>query len=115
MEKYVWYDKDKVEYILEIGDEQDRFNGEGILQLVTLVIIDDTLFFPKNEYYETTYGRYVAIAYFNNINIDEWENDDMVDFNKFKSWIITSLTPITEQRKVKIEKIKEKHKILFNN
>jgi hypothetical protein len=48
MEKYVWYDKDKVEYILEIGDEQDRFNGEGILQLVTLVIIDDTLFFPKN-------------------------------------------------------------------
>jgi hypothetical protein len=39
----------------------------------------------------------------------------MVDFNKFKSWIITSLTPITEQRKVKIEKIKEKHKILFNN
>ncbi len=111
METYVWYDKNKVEYVLEIGEEQDRFNGEGILQIVTLTIINNTLLDPKDEYYETTYGRYAAIKYFNNMDIDVWYSSDKDEFKEFKSWIITSLTPITEQRKIKIGKIRENIKI----
>ena len=107
MKQYILHCNNKVTYELVIGNEQDRFNGEGVLQNVTLYRIDNDLIFPKEEVYETTYGWFTAIEHFNNIDINEFEEDN-INFDEFKNWIITSLTPITEQRKVKIGRIKEK-------
>ncbi len=108
MEQYIWRCNKNVTYELTIDTEKDRYNGEGVLQSVVLYRIDRDLIFPKEEeVYETTYGRFAALDYFNNLTYEQWgeENDS---FDDFKIWIITSLTPITEQRKVKINQIKEK-------
>jgi hypothetical protein len=107
MEQHIWYCNKNVTYELIIDNEKDRYNGEGVLQSVVLYRIDKHIIFPKEEVYETTYGYFAALDYFNNLTYDQWDEENG-NFDDFKIWIITSLTPITEQRKVKINKIKLK-------
>ena len=108
MEGYTWINKDDILYILSIGEESDRFDGEGMLQEVKLTRFDKDDIFPSEDVYDTTYGRHHAMEQLCSEHIGWWENNDEEDFKKFKIWLITSLTPITEQRMFKIERIKNK-------
>ena len=117
MEIYTWKRiNDTFEFTLWILDEQPRFGNEGILQSIELHVNDFIA-------YETTFGRKFAYEYFENMtrkNIDKYiEEYDYLhsefhyhlnrdEFDEFKCWLLTSLTPKTEQRKVKIDRIKKK-------
>ena len=109
MEQYIWSrDGTDIKFKLTIGDEYIRFDNEGSLQEVKLYYIDDTLIFPEDEIYETTWGVEFALNHFREIsNEDQFYLDDRY-FDEFKSWLLTSLTPLNKQRTVKITNIKNK-------
>lgn len=88
---------------LEIGNRITRFEGEGILQNVRL-------FCENYEIFETSFGWEYAITYFNNSDYTEdWSYFiSLENFEEFKCWMITSLTPVEQQRKDKLKKITEK-------
>lgn len=109
METYTWEGKLSNDFIytfvLTIGEEYDRFNGEGILQDVKIMMINDSV---EEELYETSFGREEAIRTWsvpNNPICTPLEDEQITEF---KNWLITCLTPKTEQRKVKIGRIKTK-------
>ena len=108
MEKYTWScdtdDGSPFTLILNIGKRQKRFDGEGVLQ-------DVSLHCENTEIYETTFGREHAIKEFKDIMFDMIDLELPLNEEKFDEmmiWLLTSLTPITEQRKVKIEEIQKK-------
>lgn len=117
MEIYTWGKLDSEhKFTLWILDSQPRFENEGILQSVELHLSNFIS-------YETTFGREFAYDYFKNMtkdNISQYigEYDYMKsefsyelsneEFDEFKCWLLTSLTPIVKQRKEKIGRIKTK-------
>jgi hypothetical protein len=109
MEEYIWKSKLRdgliYTYVLTIGEEYDRYNGEGILQNVKIKIISDS---SEDELYETLFGREKAIKDWSVLNnpISIPLEDEQI--TEFKNWLITCLTPKTEQRKIKIGRIKNK-------
>lgn len=117
METYNWKRLgDTFEFTMWIFDHQPRFGNEGVLQLIELHLGDFIA-------YETTFGREFAYEHFQKMNfehIDQYIGEyDYIksefsyqlsndDFDEFKCWLLTSLTPIEEQRKVKIDRLQKK-------
>ena len=117
MEIYSWKRiEDTFTFSLWIHDHQSRFGNEGVLQSIELHLSNFIM-------YETTFGRKFAYEHFEgmtkkNINkyIEEYDYSTREfsyqlsdnDFEEFKCWLLTSLTPIEEQRKVKIDRIQKK-------
>ncbi len=114
-ETYTWKrEQDSIDYTfkLVIGEYKNRFGGEGIIEPVFLI-------FGKYLIKETTFGRehmlnllsvlnkvsFVDLLLDSNCIINNWTDEDM---DKFKCWLVNSLTPKTIQREEKIVRIKNK-------
>jgi hypothetical protein len=117
METYTWKRKtDDFIFSLYIDECQTRFGDEGILQSVVLDLGNFIM-------YDTTFGRKFAYEHFEEMTkedmnkyIEEYDFSTSTfsyqfsnsDFDDFKCWLLTSLTPIGEQRKEKIDRIQKK-------
>lgn len=125
-EKYK-FNGDGHEFILEIHDKHPRFNGEGVLEMVTLYV-------NGREMYRDTFGREKSL----NFLISDFDNEfvDMShekanrrysfrtlqgyiilheeQYNMFINWLIESLTPKNIKRIHKINRIKDKLLITNN-
>lgn len=115
METYTWKrEQDSVEFTfkISIGERLDRFDKEGVLEYVEFYL-------GKYLLNDTTFGRehmlefltklekisFLGLILDDNCFINDWTDEDM---KNLKCWLTNTLTPIEEQRKVKIDKITNK-------
>ena len=109
-----------------IGEVDPRWENEGILQTIKITVnkcivyrelfgLERALNNFKTETYEfIENGAYCMFLDYKTKTISFTQLLDMditltnEDFDLIINWIITSLTPITEQRKEKIDRIKNK-------
>lgn len=115
------------DFYLELGDKTARFGDEGIHQKV---LIYTTIADNINILYKSDWGLETYIAslyseesmmgklqyrnnniYYINGSVDDnvvFNNMNIVDTKKFMKWLLFCDLPITEQRKFKLKKWKEK-------
>jgi hypothetical protein len=115
METYTWKrEQDSVEFTfkISIGERLDRFDKEGILEYVQFYLgkylLDDTTFGREhmlNSLVKLDKNSFLNLILDGNCFINDWTDEDMINL---KCWLTNVLTPIEEQRKVKIDKITSK-------
>lgn len=90
-------------FTLEVGDIDDRFQGEGIFQIVVLYV--NSIQGGKKELLNTTFGSEIFLSEFC------YKIDELPFLKKLKGlnilidWLKFNLEPVLVQRSMKIEKI----------
>ena len=115
METYIWkreLDSIYFTFKLIIGEPKNRFGNEGIIEPVEFYIgkylLNDTTFGREhmlNLLINLNTDSFINLLLDGNCLIENWTDEDM---NDFKYWVANSLTPITIQRKEKIDRIQKK-------
>jgi len=109
MEKYIWSgiaDNVNLIFTLIIGEEQSRFNKEGLLQDIQILIKNQK---GECELYHTTFGCQEAIRVWDIPNNSNCNSSQDKLITELKNWLLICLSK-SRQRKDKIDKIKNKIK-----
>lgn len=90
-------------FTLEVGEIDDRFQGEGIFQIVVLYV-------NNKELLNTTFGSETFLSNFFNRRFEVPFLNKLKNINELVEWLKFCLNPLLIQRSMKIENILNKIK-----